>query len=82
MTRLPETQEAPDDVHDQAANAFTEDQYRAIAWAVTVINVFNRLVVTSRKPLPPVRNNGNRLPLRGQSRQDKNAQNQQICARD
>jgi hypothetical protein len=31
---------------------FTEDQYRAVAWAITVVNAFNRLGVTSRKPLP------------------------------
>jgi hypothetical protein len=30
----------------------TEEQYRVVAWAMTVINAFNRLGVTSRKPLP------------------------------
>jgi AhpD family alkylhydroperoxidase len=53
MTRLSETQDVPDEVYAQAADAFTEDQYRAVAWAITVINAFNRLSVTSRKPLPP-----------------------------
>jgi AhpD family alkylhydroperoxidase len=53
MTRLPETQDVPDEVYAQATAVFTEDQYRAVAWAITVINAFNRLSVTSRKPLPP-----------------------------
>jgi len=53
MTRLPETQDVPDEVYAQAISVFTEDQYRAVAWAITVINAFNRLSVTSRRPLPP-----------------------------
>jgi AhpD family alkylhydroperoxidase len=53
MTRLSETQDVPDEVYGQAAGVFTEDQYRAVAWTVTVINAFNRLCVTSRDPLPP-----------------------------
>ncbi len=53
MTRLSETQDVPDVVYTQAAGAFTADQYRAVAWAITVINAFNRLSVTSRKPPPP-----------------------------
>jgi AhpD family alkylhydroperoxidase len=53
MTRLSETQDVPDEVYAQAAGAFTEDQYRAVAWTITVINAFNRLSVTSRKPPPP-----------------------------
>jgi hypothetical protein len=28
MTRLPETQDVPDEVYAQAAGVFTEDQYR------------------------------------------------------
>jgi AhpD family alkylhydroperoxidase len=52
MTLLPEAQDVPDEVYQQATAAFTDDQYRAVAWAVTVINAFNRLGVTSRKPLP------------------------------
>lgn len=53
MTRLPETQDVPDEVYAQAVGVFTEDQYRAVAWTITMINTFNRLSVTSRKPLPP-----------------------------
>lgn len=52
ITRLSHTQDVPDDVYAQAAAVFTEDQYRAVAWAATIINAFNRLNVTSRKPLP------------------------------
>jgi AhpD family alkylhydroperoxidase len=53
MTRLSETQDVPDDVYAQAADAFTEDQYRAVAWTITVINAFNRLSVTTYMSLPP-----------------------------
>jgi AhpD family alkylhydroperoxidase len=51
MTRLPETQDVPDEVYAQAAGVFTEDQYRAVAWMITVTDAFNRLSVASRKPL-------------------------------
>lgn len=53
MTRLSETQDVPDEVYEQAVSVFTEDQYRAVAWAITVINAFNRLGVTSRWKPPP-----------------------------
>jgi alkylhydroperoxidase family enzyme len=53
MTRLPETQDVPDEVYARAASVFTEDQYRAVAWTITMINAFSRLNVTSRKPLHP-----------------------------
>jgi hypothetical protein len=52
MTRLCETQDVPDEVYEQAVSVFTEDQYRAVAWTITVINAFNRLGVTSRWKLP------------------------------
>ena len=52
MTRLSQTQDVPDEVYEQAVSAFTEEQYRAVAWAITVINAFNRLSVTSRKAPP------------------------------
>ncbi|EHR62603.1 carboxymuconolactone decarboxylase family protein [Saccharomonospora cyanea] len=52
MTTLPSTRDVPDDVYRQALEVFTEEQYTAVAWAATVINAFNRLGVTSRKPLP------------------------------
>jgi AhpD family alkylhydroperoxidase len=52
MTRLSEHQDVPDDVYEQATAALTEEQYAVVAWAVTVINAFNRLGVTSHKPLP------------------------------
>jgi AhpD family alkylhydroperoxidase len=53
MTRLPITHDVPDDVYDAVMNVFTADQYSALAWAVTVINAFNRLGVAGRMPLPP-----------------------------
>jgi AhpD family alkylhydroperoxidase len=52
MTRLSQTQDIPDEVYEQAVSVFTEEQYRVVAWAITVINAFNRLSVTSRRPLP------------------------------
>ncbi|GLY65901.1 alkyl hydroperoxide reductase AhpD [Amycolatopsis taiwanensis] len=52
MTRLSHTQDVPDEVYQQATKVFTEEQYVAVAWAATVINAFNRLGVTSHKPLP------------------------------
>jgi AhpD family alkylhydroperoxidase len=52
MTRLSETQDVPDEVYEQAVSVFTEDQYRAVAWTITVLNAFNRLGVTSRWKLP------------------------------
>jgi AhpD family alkylhydroperoxidase len=52
MTRLSETRDVPDEVYEQAVSVFTEDQYRAVAWAIVVINAFNRLGVTSRLMLP------------------------------
>ncbi|GAA5152759.1 MULTISPECIES: carboxymuconolactone decarboxylase family protein [Amycolatopsis] len=52
MTRLSQVQDVPDDVYEQATTAFTEEQYLVVAWAITAINAFNRLGVTSHKPLP------------------------------
>jgi AhpD family alkylhydroperoxidase len=55
MTRLSETQDVPDEVYERAVSVFTEDQYHAVAWTITVINAFNRLGVASRWKLPPQR---------------------------
>lgn len=52
MTRLAENQDVPDDVYERATSVFTEEQYVAVAWSITVINALNRLGVTSRAPLP------------------------------
>lgn len=52
MTRLSETQDVPDDVYEEATRVFTEEQYAAVAWAITIMNGFNRLNVTSRTPVP------------------------------
>lgn len=52
MTLLAETRDVPDDVYDRALAVFTEEQYKAVAWLVIVINGLNRVGVTSRMPLP------------------------------
>lgn len=52
MTKLSETQEVADAVYEQATAALSEQQYAAVAWAVTVMNAFNRLNVTSQTPVP------------------------------
>jgi AhpD family alkylhydroperoxidase len=52
ITKLSETQEVPDDVYEEATSVLTEEQYQAVAWAAIVINFWNRLAVTSHKPLP------------------------------
>lgn len=52
MTRLPQHQDVPEDVYRRATEVFSQEQYVAVAWAATVINTWNRLGVTSHKPLP------------------------------
>lgn len=52
ITKLSETQEVPDDVYEEATSVLTEEQYQAVAWGAVVINFWNRLAVTSHKPLP------------------------------
>lgn len=52
VTRLAQHQDVPDDVYAEATAVLTEAQYVAVAWAATVINTWNRLGVTSHKPLP------------------------------
>src|SRR5690348_5858044 len=37
MTRLPVTQDVPDEVYSEATKVFTADEYAVLAWAVTVI---------------------------------------------
>lgn len=54
MTRLPITQDVPDEVYQAVMKVFTENQYSVLAWAVTVINAFNRLGVVGRTPLPQI----------------------------
>jgi AhpD family alkylhydroperoxidase len=54
MTRLPVAQEVPDEVYSEVTKVFTAEEYAVIAWAITVINAFNRLCVTSRTPLPQI----------------------------
>ncbi|MEU4519477.1 carboxymuconolactone decarboxylase family protein [Amycolatopsis sp. NPDC024027] len=52
MTKLSATQAVPDDVYEQAAKVFTEDQYKAVAWEIIAINSWNRMTITSHTPLP------------------------------
>jgi AhpD family alkylhydroperoxidase len=52
MTDLPAHRDVPDEVYQPAAKVFTEPQLAVVIWAATLINAFNRLGVTARKPLP------------------------------
>ena len=52
LTDLASTRDLSDDLYRRAMEVFTEQQYSAIVWAVTVINSWNRLNVASRTPLP------------------------------
>ncbi|HVV09051.1 carboxymuconolactone decarboxylase family protein [Amycolatopsis sp.] len=52
MTKLSETQDVAADVYERATTVFTEEQYTVIAWAITIMNAFNRLNVTSHTPVP------------------------------
>jgi AhpD family alkylhydroperoxidase len=52
MTNLPIDRDVPDEVYQQAAKVFRNEQLAVVAWAVTVINTFNRLGVFSRLALP------------------------------
>jgi AhpD family alkylhydroperoxidase len=52
MTKLSQLQDVPDDVYEEATRVFTEEQYRAVAWAIIVINSWNRMAITSHSPLP------------------------------
>ncbi len=60
ITRLPQTQDVPDEVYERAVKVFNEAQYRAVAWMIVVINAFNRLAVPSRARL--ARRDGTRRP--------------------
>ena len=52
MTRMSEHGDVPDDVYAEATRVFSEEQYRVVAWAVIVINSWNRMAITSHSPLP------------------------------
>jgi AhpD family alkylhydroperoxidase len=54
MTRLPTAQEVPDEIYSEVTKVFTGQEYVVLAWAIAVINAFNRLCVTSRTPLPKI----------------------------
>jgi AhpD family alkylhydroperoxidase len=52
MTKLAQLGDVPDDVYAEATRVFSEEQYRVVAWAVIVINSWNRMAITSHSPLP------------------------------
>ncbi len=52
ISRLSQTQQVPDEVYGQAAEAFSERQLAVVIWAASLIQVFNGINVTGRKPLP------------------------------
>jgi len=52
LTRMSEHGDVPDDVYAEAIRVFSEEQYRVVAWAVIVINSWNRMAITSHSPLP------------------------------
>lgn len=52
VCHLPSTQQVPDEVYDEAARVFSEQELAVVVWAIAEIQTFNALNVTSRKPLP------------------------------
>jgi AhpD family alkylhydroperoxidase len=54
LTQLSSAREVPDDVYEQAREAFTPEQFGAVAWAATTINAYNRLGVLGQMH-PPAR---------------------------
>lgn len=43
--------EVPDDIYDNAASLFTEQELAAIIMTIVTINAWNRISITSRTPL-------------------------------
>jgi AhpD family alkylhydroperoxidase len=52
ITRLSDTRDVPDEVYEYATKVFTEAQYQAVCWEITIINGWNRLAVPGRPALP------------------------------
>ena len=52
VCHLPGSQEVRDEVYDAAADLFDTEQLAVVTWAIAVIQTFNALNVTGRKPLP------------------------------
>lgn len=52
LTLQSQTDGIPDEVHAAAAAVFTDEQLGVVVWAAAVIQTFNVINVTSRKPLP------------------------------
>jgi AhpD family alkylhydroperoxidase len=47
MTNLP-TSNVPDEVYEEAARHFEPKELALVIWAVTIINAWNRIAITSR----------------------------------
>jgi AhpD family alkylhydroperoxidase len=45
----------PDEVVEEAQAHFSPEELAQLVWAIVVINSWNRIAITSRMPLPPVR---------------------------
>lgn len=52
LTRLPDTQDLPDELYERAMKVFNEAQYQAVVWLIVVINAWNRVNVPARPKLP------------------------------
>ncbi|WP_018685773.1 carboxymuconolactone decarboxylase family protein [Actinokineospora enzanensis] len=51
MTLLAESR-VPDEIYERAAEEFSAEELTQLVWAITIINSFNRLSVTSRTAPP------------------------------
>jgi AhpD family alkylhydroperoxidase len=52
ISHLSETRDVPDEVYAEAAEVFSERQLAVVIWAASLIQTFNGINVTGRKPLP------------------------------
>lgn len=52
ISHLSETRDVPDDVYAGAAEVFTGRQLAVVVWAASLIQTFNAINVTGRRPLP------------------------------
>jgi AhpD family alkylhydroperoxidase len=48
MTRLPDGHGVPDDVFTAAAGLFSDEELAGLIWAITAINAWNRIAITTR----------------------------------
>ena len=50
MAALPGGHGVSDAVYDEAARVFSPDELLGVLWTATVINAWNRIVVSTRRP--------------------------------